>query len=105
MLRQKGFDVISIQEKSPGISDIEVMEIAIEQGLIILTFDSDYGELIFKYTKDNPPAVVYFRDKGNSPAFAATILIRLLAAEKITLSNAFTVVSTNNVRQRFYLKN
>ena len=103
-MREKGFVIKSIQEDSPGISDPDVIEIALNSNLIILTFDSDYGELIFKYAKDNPPSVVYFREKGNQPEFAALSLISLLANKNIKLLGAFTVIEANNIRQRFYKK-
>src|SRR5690349_13959406 len=101
MLRKNGLVVKSIQEDCPGIEDHEVMKIASDQNLIILTFDSDYGELIFKYAKETPPAVVFFREKGNSPDFAGTALLALLENREVILSNAFTVVEMNSVRQRF----
>ena len=104
MLREKGFNVKSIQEDSPGISDDEVMKIALQLNLIIPTFDSDYGKLIFKYANDNPPAVVFFREKGSSPEFAGSALLSLLENKVLNLSNAFTVIEVNNVRQRFYKK-
>jgi predicted nuclease of predicted toxin-antitoxin system len=104
ILRENGFEIKSVQEEYSGIADPDVMQIAIALNLIILTFDSDYGELIFKYAKDNPPAVVYFRDKGNNPEFAALSLISLLEKNKLVLSDAFTVIEENNVRQRFYKK-
>lgn len=104
ILRKNGFRVVSIQENYPGITDSEVIKIALDQNLIILTFDSDYGELIFKYTKDNPPSVVYFREKGNQPEFAASSLISLLGNPGIVLFGAFTVIEPNNIRQRFYKK-
>ncbi len=104
ILRKHGFEVKSIQEENPGISDEEVIEIALRLNLIILTFDSDYGELIFRYAKDNPPAVVFFREKGNAPEFAALSLISLLGNSEIILSNSFTVIEVNNIRQRFYKK-
>jgi predicted nuclease of predicted toxin-antitoxin system len=104
ILREKGFIVKSIQEDSSGITDPEVIEIALTLNLIILTFDSDYGELIFKYAKDNPPSVVYFREKGNQPEFAALALMSLLTNTSIQLLGAFTVVEVNNIRQRFYKK-
>ena len=102
ILREKGFIVKSIQEDSPGIADSQVIDIALNLNLIILTFDSDYGELIFKYAKDNPPSVVYFREKGNQPEFAAFALTSLLSNTSIELSGAFTVIEANNIRQRFY---
>ena len=47
-LRSKGFDISSIGTDNPSIQDHEVMTIAIEEDRTILTFDRDYGELIFK---------------------------------------------------------
>ena len=102
LLRENGFEVKSIQEEFRGIPDDIVMNIAIEMNLIILTFDSDYGELIFKHSKDNPPAVVYFREKGLDPLFAGRLLLVLISKPGITLSNSFTVIEEKNVRQRFY---
>jgi predicted nuclease of predicted toxin-antitoxin system len=104
LLRESGFTVKSIQEDCPGIMDAEVMKIAIENNLIILTFDSDYGELIFKYAKDNPPSVVFFREKGNLPNFAALSLLSLISNFNIDLNGSFTVIEPNNIRQRFYKK-
>lgn len=75
ILRENGFSVNSIQEDSPGISDEEVIKIALDKNLIILTFDRDYGEIIFKYSINNPPAVVFFREKGAVPEFAALSLL------------------------------
>ena len=60
ILREHGFTIKSIQEDHAGISDLEVIKMALSLNLIILTFDSDYGELIFKYAKENPPSVVFF---------------------------------------------
>lgn len=102
ILRDNGFIIKSIQEDHAGISDFEVIKIALDLNLIILTFDSDYGELIFKYAKENPPSVVFFREKGNNPAFAAVSLLNLLNSTTIKLSDAFTVIESNNIRQRFY---
>ena len=102
LLRDSGINVKSIQEEFQGISDDIVINIATELDLIILTFDSDYGELIFKHSKNNPPAVVYFRDKGYDPLFAGRLLLSLLSNPDISISRSFTVVEEKNIRQRFY---
>jgi predicted nuclease of predicted toxin-antitoxin system len=104
LLRNHGFNIKSIQEELPGISDEEVISIAIKENLIILTFDRDYGELIFKHSKDKPPSVIYFRTKGNNPGFAGKFLIDLISNFDISIENAFTVVEEKNIRQRFYKK-
>ena len=104
VLREHGYKVKSIQEDNSGISDEEVIKIALELNLIILTFDRDYGELIFKYAMDNPPSVVYFREKGRHPEFAGLSLMSLISNSQISLSDSFTVIEENNIRQRFYKK-
>ncbi|MEQ8472314.1 MAG: DUF5615 family PIN-like protein [Marinoscillum sp.] len=48
-LKSMGFDITSIGVDDPGISDEHVMTLAIEQDRTIITYDSDYGELIFKH--------------------------------------------------------
>lgn len=103
-LRNNGYHVRSIQEELSGISDKQVIEFAQTQNLIILTFDSDYGELIFKYALKNPPSIIYFRDKGNNPTFAGELLVELLSRSKRNFSSAFTVIEEKNIRQRFYNK-
>jgi len=47
-LLESGQDIISIARKYPGVTDEEVMQLAIDQNRTIITLDSDYGELIFK---------------------------------------------------------
>ena len=102
ILRNHGFIVKFISEDSPGISDNEVIELANKLSYIILTFDKDYGELIFRHSKEAPPAVIFFREKGNNPNFPGELLVSLLKSSSIEFSNAFSVIETNNIRQRFY---
>lgn len=48
LLRQGGYDVASMTEDSPGMEDSEVLTRASDEQRIILTFDRDYGELIYR---------------------------------------------------------
>jgi predicted nuclease of predicted toxin-antitoxin system len=43
------FDVLSIKDNSPGISDREVIEIAKSTKGIVVTEDKDFGELVFSH--------------------------------------------------------
>jgi predicted nuclease of predicted toxin-antitoxin system len=60
-LRNKGYDVLSIGIDNPSITDYEVMTIAINEERTILTFDRDYGELIFRYHYKPDKGVIYLR--------------------------------------------
>ena len=45
LLRIAGFQVVSIAEINSGINDIEVLNIATEKKLLLITEDKDFGEL------------------------------------------------------------
>ncbi|MEM6299591.1 MAG: DUF5615 family PIN-like protein [Bacteroidota bacterium] len=94
-LRSLGYIVSHIAEDASGISDPEVLEKAVKNEQVILTFDSDYGELIFKHGLQSPPAVVYFRVKGTSPDYVAKLLVHQILEKDIELTGYFTVVDSN----------
>jgi predicted nuclease of predicted toxin-antitoxin system len=45
-LRERGYDVFSIAESDPGLSDELVAAICDREERILLTFDKDFGELV-----------------------------------------------------------
>jgi predicted nuclease of predicted toxin-antitoxin system len=100
LLREAGWDVKSIKEDMPGISDEEVLRVAVTERRIILTFDRDYGELLFRYRHNPPPAVVYFRNKGDIPESAGKMLLEIIQRQQISLEGYFTVLEESGVRQR-----
>ncbi|MGK6350184.1 DUF5615 family PIN-like protein [Parapedobacter sp. DT-150] len=104
LLRTLGLDIKSIAEETFGIADNEVVAVAQQENRIILTFDSDYGEIIYRHGLDSPPAVIYFRDKGLEPLFAGRMLQRLMEQTDMVFEDAFTVVEADNIRQRQYRK-
>lgn len=102
ILRSAGYEITSIAEKHPGISDQEVVQMARRDNLVILTFDKDYGEIIFKEAQAGPPSVVIFKFKGSDPQFAGTHLVNLLEKKSLSFEKTFTVVEEENIRQRRY---
>ncbi len=102
-LLRKHHHVISISEESPGINDERVIRLALDQNLIILTFDRDYGEIIFRHQILPAPAVIYFRFKGKNPEAAGHILNLLIESGSFQLENHFTVIEESGIRQRDYL--
>ncbi|MGD6806963.1 MAG: DUF5615 family PIN-like protein [Candidatus Bathyarchaeia archaeon] len=47
-LRNKGIDILSIKNIAAGLGDEAVLETANKQNRILLTFDDDFGELIYR---------------------------------------------------------
>ena len=100
LLRDSGHDVFSISEKNPGISDREVLDIANKENRTIITFDSDYGELVFFDGFPCPNGVLYLRFEPCSPIEAAELINALLAVDDTVLDGFFVVLDRNTVRRR-----
>nr|VFJ98777.1 MAG: Predicted nuclease, contains PIN domain, potential toxin-antitoxin system component [Candidatus Kentron sp. H]VFJ99026.1 MAG: Predicted nuclease, contains PIN domain, potential toxin-antitoxin system component [Candidatus Kentron sp. H]VFK03784.1 MAG: Predicted nuclease, contains PIN domain, potential toxin-antitoxin system component [Candidatus Kentron sp. H] len=98
-LRKVGHDVLSMTEESPGASDEMVIRRAYMGNRIIVTFDRDYGELIFRRRLATPDGVLYFRFSPATPLEPADYIARLIASG-IELSGKFTTAERERVRQR-----
>ena len=100
LLRRAGHQVVSILEDHSGMKDIDVLKQALRSKSIVLTFDRDYGELIFKYPKLIPEGLVYFRFTPSTPEDPALILLQISKQKDINLLKHFTVIEEDRVRQR-----
>lgn len=96
-LRACGHDVLWIREKTPGISDMEVMGLGHREDRILITFDKDFGELVF-CTKQ-PPAcgVILFRIPMSSSAYIAKALVKIIESRDDWEGN-FAVVEEDRIR-------
>ena len=62
LLRDTGYDVLSVFETARGSDDVEVLSMAVTEDRILLTHDkNDFGALIYDRELPAPPAVVLFR--------------------------------------------
>jgi len=100
LLRVAGHDVAAIIEDMPGVEDTEVLARAVRERQIVLTFDRDYGELIFGRRLPTPVGVVYFRLDDAPPEEAARMLLFLLALDVVSLEGNFTTLEERQLRQR-----
>jgi len=99
-LREAGHHVVCVAQETPGSKDEIILERAHNEGLIILTFDRDYGELIFRYRALPPPGVVYFRFTPASPSEPAEIFLNIVNKKILSFTGKFTVIERGRVRQR-----
>lgn len=101
-LRGIGLDIASISEDASGIQDRVVLNIAHEQERTILTFDRDYGELIFKHRLKPAAGVIYLRLDEYTPEEPGKIIEKLIVGSQFDFSNTLTVVDKDGIRQRKY---
>ncbi len=65
LLREAGLDIEAIGETAPGAPDVQVLSRAVTNGQLLITFDRDFGELIYRRGAPVPPGVIYVRVAAN----------------------------------------
>lgn len=90
-LRSLGYSVSRIRKISPGITDIEVLELAVSQKAILITSDKDFGELIFK-RKKLYSGVIFLRLK-NQISDNEIHALRYILSENKHLEGNFVVIT------------
>lgn len=98
-LRAAGIDTDAVAEVMPGASDAQVLSYAAAQRRWVLTFDRDYGELVFARSVPPPPAIVYLRQGAYPPDWPAQVVLDLLARAE-WVSGHLVVVSGRALRRR-----
>jgi len=66
-LREKGYNIASVWELRPGMSDEEVVELAMKESRIIITFDKDFGRIAL--LKPNITGVILLRIPPLNPPY------------------------------------
>ena len=98
-LRAAGLDVESVAERMPGATDVAVLTYAAQSGRWIVTFDRDYGELVFARKVPPPPAIVYLRQGAYAPTWPAEAVLAVLAEADFAAGH-LVVVQDRTLRRR-----
>jgi len=80
-------------------SDTRVLQHAAGEARWIVTFDRDYGELVFARTVAPPPAIIYLRQGAFAPAWPAEAVLALLSRPEFVVGH-LVVVNGRAVRRR-----
>lgn len=102
ILAEAGFDIVAVGRDFAGILDSEVIDLSIKENRIILTFDRDYGELIFRKGYKPQAGVIYLRWDEFGPEEPGEYLLKLLRSGEIQFDKKLTVISREHIRQRKY---
>ncbi|MBI3500330.1 MAG: DUF5615 family PIN-like protein [Bacteroidetes bacterium] len=101
-LRKKGYDIKAIGTDFSGITDKEIIAIAEKENRTIITFDKDYGELIFKFGNKPASGVIYLRLDYYASNEPGKIIERMLSVPRFSTLRKLTVFDGNTLRQRTY---
>ena len=96
-LRQAGFEVISVREIMSGSSDELVLSKSFSSSAILVTEDSDFGELVFSH--GNPVlGVIYLRYPWQEIDAICEALLTVLSSRQ--LRGSFFTISPKKIRER-----
>ena len=98
-LRQDGHEVASIAEESPGLKDEAVLDRAYRDGIVCLTADKDFGELVYRQRLPHA-GVLLLRLTGLSELAKCEIVSRIVTEHTEELANGFSVLTGNDLRMR-----
>lgn len=101
-LKKSGFDIIAVGIDTLSITDKEVIDLAINEERTIVTFDRDYGELIFKYGFKPKAGIIYLRWIDFEPEEPGKYLKNLFETTSISFESTLTVIDKSTIRQRKY---
>jgi len=98
-LRAAGHDVNWVSEMSPGITDTQVIELAIQQDRILVTFDKDFGELAFRRSLPATCGIILLRLPMDDLNRLVLIVVAIIESRD-DWQGQFAVVEEMRVRLR-----
>ncbi|MEZ5738693.1 MAG: DUF5615 family PIN-like protein [Burkholderiaceae bacterium] len=99
VLRVAGYDVVAVAEDLPGATDRVVIARARALGRWLVTFDRDYGELVFLHEVPPPPAIIFIRQEPVPPDAPAEWLMSLLSDPALE-PGYFITLGSQAIRRR-----
>lgn len=99
-LRVAGHDVEHVAEGQSSLQDEHVLEHAVTTARVLVTFDRDFGMLVFSRRRPVPPGIVLLRWAPRSGEEIALALVELLGDTTMRWEGCFSVVESDRLRQR-----
>ena len=89
-----------IHEITPGINDVLVLARATAEERTLITFDKDFGELVFRQKLKAPSGIILIRISSAPPTVVSRIVVTALDG-RIDWTGYFWVVrGYNDIRMR-----
>ena len=96
-LREDGLDITSIAEIQIGMNDEDIAKLSEKEKAILITFDKDFGEIIFRKLI-KPYGLILLRIPPKSVDYIYNFLKWLLIESKIEFEDKLVVVREDKIR-------
>ena len=99
MLRRRGFEVKwLVEEGLQGVEDESIYQMAVDEGRIVLTFDSDFSQMVYA-NPIYPPGIIVLKFRPRTVQECNQRLEQILDAVR-PLVNKLVIISRTRVRIR-----
>lgn len=102
LLCSAGHDAVHVRDLGrAGASDLELLVVAADEDRVIVSGDTDFGELLARTNRSRPSIVLLRRQAGRKAAQIASLLLaNLPAVEDDLRAGAIVVVDEDRLRIR-----
>src|SRR3954452_2708209 len=98
-LREGGHDVLYVAETAGGLSDTDVIALALRENRIMLTDDKDFGDLVFR-RRQAVSGVVLMRVAPEMPKLKSQRLTAAIERYGNELFGRYVVIEDSRLRSR-----
>jgi predicted nuclease of predicted toxin-antitoxin system len=98
-MRTGGHDVKKVESTLPSIDDRQVLAIAVAENRVLITYDRDFGDLVFRQ-RSTSTGIVLLRFSAAKLAGRILLLRQYWQDIEYTSAGTFMVVSDDRVRVR-----
>ncbi len=92
-----GHDVLAISETIPGVEDVTVIQLALDEDRILLTEDKDFGQLTYAYSPKTL-SVILIRYPASARSKLGNDICRLVSRYAEKLKGRFVVIQPGRAR-------
>jgi predicted nuclease of predicted toxin-antitoxin system len=99
ILRENKVDILAVREIMKGATDLEIIEYAFLNNLLIITSDKDFGELTFRLQRPSC-GIILLRNPETDCKVKAEMLLAALQKISEDALNKFIVIDNFRIRLR-----
>lgn len=92
MLQRAGHDVVRDGDVRRAAPDTRVLKTAVDDDRVLITFDADFGRMIFAEGYRAPRGVIYLRSPPPSIAIAGERILAVIDAETPAIDGYFVSI-------------
>jgi predicted nuclease of predicted toxin-antitoxin system len=99
VLRQIGYDAVYVGDDNPRVSDIDMLRLAVQEQRIIVTMDTDFGELVY-HSGEPHAGVLLLRIPGAGASEKVSTVEEIINRYGSQLPHHFSVYRNGQLRVR-----